>query len=212
MDIVVKLFSAGLLIWFALLAMLITIRVLRGDIETIGLLTESAGSSVTPERVVAVAEAAPTDLEGRAVVRRFLENYLIYTPDSVDRNFAEALNMMTSNLRSYTLSKLRDDDTEGKVKVDYIISDFRVRSLEHVKNTPWTFMVFGVKEVHRLKNRQETSDHIVGRYSVRLAFDRRSEYNASGLLVADYWEQQMVGEKNTGLEQTDDLAREATRK
>jgi len=30
--------------------------------------------------------------------------------------------------------------------------------------------------------------------------------------VADYWEQQMVGEKNTGLEQTDDLAREATRK
>jgi len=39
---------------------------------------------------------------------------------------------------------------------------------------------------------------------------RRSEYNPSGLLVADYWEQQMIGEKNTGLEQTDELTREAT--
>ena len=149
----------------------------------------------------AVAETAPTDLEGRAVVRRFLENYLIYTPDSVDRNFAEALNMMTSNLRSYTLSKLRDDDTEGKVKEDHIISDFRVRSLEHVKNTPWTYLVFGVKEVHRLKNGVEVTDRIVGRYNVRLIEGRRSDVNPSGLLVAEYSEQAMVGDRNGGLVQ-----------
>ena len=31
--------------------------------------------------------AAPTDLEGRAVLRRFLQHYLSYTPDSVTRNF-----------------------------------------------------------------------------------------------------------------------------
>src|SRR5216684_1280306 len=31
-------------------------------------------------------EAAPTLLEGKAVVRRFLEHYLAYTPDSVDRS------------------------------------------------------------------------------------------------------------------------------
>jgi hypothetical protein len=149
----------------------------------------------------AVAEAAPTDLEGRAVVRRFLENYLIYTPDSVDRSFAEALNMMTSNLRSYTLSKLRDDDTEGKVKEDHIISDFRLRSLEHVNNTPWTYMVFGVKEVHRLKNGAEVTDRIVGQYNVRLVEGRRSDVNPSGLLVAEYSEQAMVGDRNSGLVQ-----------
>ena len=153
----------------------------------------------------AVAETAPTDLEGRAVVRRFLENYLIYTPDSVDRNFAEALNVMTSNLRSYTLSKLRDDDTEGKVKEDHIISDFRVRSLEHVKNTPWTYLVFGVKEVHRLKNGAEVTDRIVGRYNVRLVQDRRSESNPSGLLVAEFSEQQMVGERDGDLLQQSKL-------
>jgi hypothetical protein len=63
-----------------------------------------------------------------------------------------------------------------------------------------------------LKNKQETTDQIVGRYNVRLALDRRTEYNPSGLLVADYWEQQMVGDKNTGLSQADELSHEATRK
>jgi VirB8 protein len=147
----------------------------------------------------AAADAAPTDLEGRAVVRRFLESYLIYTPDSVDHNFAEALNMMTGNLQKYTLSKLRDDDTVGKIKDDRIISDFQVRSLEHVKNTPWTYVVFGVKEVHRVKNGAEVTDRIVGQYNVRLVEGRRSDFNASGLLVGEYFEQAMVGDRNTGL-------------
>lgn len=149
----------------------------------------------------AEAEAAPTDLEGRAVVRRFLENYLVYTPDSVDHNFAEALNMMTGNLRSYTFGKLRDDDTVGKIKEDHIISDFTMRSVEHVKNTPWTYVVFGVKEVHRLKTGAEVTDRIVGQYNVRLAEDRRSDLNPSGLRVAEYSEQAMVGDRNNGLVQ-----------
>ncbi len=149
----------------------------------------------------AEAEAAPTDLEGRAVVRHFLDDYLTYTPDSVDHNFAEALNMMTGNLRSYTLSKLRDDDTVGKIKEDHIISDFRMRSLEHAKNTPWTYVVFGVKEVHRLKHGAEVTDRIVSQYNVRLVEDRRSDLNPSGLLVAEYSEQAMVGDRNSGLVQ-----------
>jgi len=149
----------------------------------------------------AEAEAAPIDLEGRAVVRHFLDDYLTYTPDSVDHNFAEALNMMTGNLRSYTLSKLRDDDTVGKIKEDHIISDFKMRSLEHVKNTPWTYVVFGVKEVHRLKHGAEVTDRIVTQYNVRLVEDRRSDLNPSGLRVAEYSEQAMVGDRNSGLVQ-----------
>ncbi len=147
----------------------------------------------------AAAEAAPTDLEGRAVVRRFLERYLAYTPESVDRNLAESLNMMTRNLRVYAINKLRDDDTVGKVKDDHIISDFRIRSIERVKDTPWAYLAFGVKEVHRVHNSTETTDRIVARYDVRLVEERRSEVNPSGLLVAQYSEQQMVGDKETGL-------------
>jgi len=128
---------------------------------------------------------APTDLEGRAVIRQFLRRYLAYTPDSVDRNLAEALNMMTANLRVYSMNKLRDQDTVGKIKSDHMISDFAIRSMEHVKGTPWTYTAFGVKEVHRVKNATEATDQIVGRYNVRLVETTRSEVNPSGLLVAE---------------------------
>src|ERR1700758_4089171 len=162
--------------------------------------------------LASAAEAAPTEVESKAVVRRFLDRYLNYTPATVDKQMADALNMMTGNFRTLVMGRLRDDDTIFKIQDDHIISNFSIRTIDVVKGNPLTYTAFGVKEVHRLKNRQETTDHIVGRYSVRLVFDRRSEYNPSGLLVADYWEQQMVGEKNTGLEQTDELAREATSK
>ena len=142
---------------------------------------------------------APTDLEGRAAVRQFLRRYLAYTPDSVDRNLSEALNMMTANLRVYSMNKLRDEDTVGKIKNDHMISDFEIRSMEHVKGTPWTYTVFGVKEVHRVKNATEATDQIVGQYNVRLVETARSETNPSGLLVAEYGEQQMVGEREAGL-------------
>jgi type IV secretory pathway component VirB8 len=141
----------------------------------------------------------PTDLEGRAVVRRFLERYLAYTPDSADRNLAEALNMMTTNLRAFSMNKLRDEDTIGKIRADHIISDFQIRSVEHVKGAPWTYVVFGVKEVHRVKDGREVTDRIVGRYNVRLVTTARSETNPSGLLVAEYREQQMVGNREAGL-------------
>src|SRR5579859_3136040 len=153
----------------------------------------------------ASAGVAPTDLEGRAVVRQFLRRYLACTPDSVDRNLAEALNMMTANLRVYSMNKLRDEDTVGKIKNDHMISDFEIRSMEHVKGTPWTYTVFGVKEVHRVKNATEATDQIVGQYNVRLVETARSEVNPSGLLVAEYGEQQMVGEREAGLLQKNAL-------
>jgi type IV secretory pathway TrbF-like protein len=153
----------------------------------------------------AAAEAAPTDLEGRAVVKHFLDRYLSCTPDSVDRNLSEALNIMTTNLRTYTLDQLRDSDTVGKIKEDHIISDFQIKSIEHVKSTPWTYVVFGVKEVHQVRKGTEVTDRIVGRYIVRLVEDRRTDDNPSGLLVGEYREQQMVGDRENGLLQHSNL-------
>ncbi len=167
--------------------------------ETVAALKASADASLG---------VAPTDLDGRASVRRFLARYLSYTPDSVDRNLAEALNMMTANLRVFTMNKLRDDDTVGKIKDEHIISDFDIRSVEHVKGTPWTYTIFGVKEVHRVKSGTEVTDQIVGRYNVRLVETARSEANPSGLLVAEYGEQQMVGDHEAGLLQQSGLDKE----
>jgi type IV secretory pathway TrbF-like protein len=148
---------------------------------------------------------APTDLEGRAIVRRFLNRYLSYTPDSVDQNLAEAVNMMTANLRQFTMTKLSDQDTVGKIRADHIISDFRVHAIERAKDSPWTYTVFGVKEVHRVKAGTEVTDQIIGRYSIRLVETLKSEANPSGLLVAEYGEQQMVGRHEGGLLQQSDL-------
>lgn len=166
--------------------------------------TAALSASIDPPSN-ASPNGAPTDIEGRAVVRQFLIRYLAYTPDSVDRNFAEALNMMTANLRLYTLNRLRDDDTVGKIRADHVIADFEIRSIDHVKDTPWTYTVFGVKEVHRVRNQTETTDQIVAKYNVRLVETARTESNPSGLLVAEYGEQQMVGDRETGLLQRSDL-------
>jgi type IV secretory pathway TrbF-like protein len=159
-----------------------------------GVLSGQAGTSDP-----AADSPAPTDLEARAVLRRFLQHYLSYTPDSVTRNFAESLNLMTANLRKLTMDKLRDNDTIGKIQQDQIISDFRIRSIERSKNSPWSYVVFGVKEVHKMKDGREVTDRIVGQYNLRLAEERRNELNPSGLLVADYYEQQMVGERDNNL-------------
>lgn len=155
----------------------------------------------------AADSAPPTDLEGRAVLRRFLQHYLSYTPDSVARNFAESLNMMTANLRKLTMDKLRDEDTLGKIQQDQVISDFRIRSIERSKDSPWSYLVFGVKEIHKIKNGTEVTDRIVGQYNLRLVEERRTELNPSGLLVADYSEQQMVGERDNGLLQRSELGK-----
>jgi hypothetical protein len=42
----------------------------------------------------------------------------------------------------------------------------------------------------------ESTDRLVSRYNIRLLQDRRTESNPSGLLVAEFSEQQMVGERD----------------
>lgn len=153
----------------------------------------------------AKTETAPASVEGRAVVRRFLASYLNYTPTSVDRQLAEALNMMTQNLRQFTLNRLRQEDTVGKVKEDTITSRFKLDAIEPYEKQPWTYVVFGVKEVSRIQQQTERTDRIVARYTVRLVQEPRSELNPNGLLVAEYKEEQMVGEKDFSLEQRSKL-------
>jgi hypothetical protein len=72
--------------------------------------------------LASAATAAPTEVEAKAVVRRFLDRYLNYTPDTVDRQMADALNMMTGNFRTLVLARLRDEDTINKIQDDHIVS------------------------------------------------------------------------------------------
>ncbi len=151
-------------------------------------------------------ENSPGEVEGRAIARKFLTNYLTYTPANVERQYAEALNMMTLNFRQLTMNKFREEDILGKVKMDAITSSIKIRSIEPAQGMPWTFQVFAAKEVHRLNQQHiEYTEKMVCRYQVRLVYMGRSAINPTGLYVGEFWEQQMVGEKDTDLDQKSGL-------
>ena len=137
----------------------------------------------------------PTEFEKRAFVRLFLERYLNFSPTNVSRNWADSLNMMTANLRRTAYAGMQKDDFIGKIEDDQTTSEFQLRSLETSKNDPLTYTAFGVKEVHHLHEHNETIDKVVSEFHVRLLFERRSEENPSGLLIGEYWEREIEGEK-----------------
>jgi hypothetical protein len=156
----------------------------------------------SPLLSVSVAQgssAEPTEFEKRAFVRLFLERYLNFSPASVANNWAEGLNMMTANLRRLTLNALKSDNTVGKISDEQMTSLFHLRMIEPAKDDPLSFSVYGVKEVHRVRDHKEDFDKIVGEYHIRLVSEKRSEQNPSGLMVAEYWERQIEGEKRDAI-------------
>jgi hypothetical protein len=130
-----------------------------------------------------------------AFVRRFLTSYLNYSPSDVDDHWAASLNMMTRNLRAYTLKALADNDARGKIDGDQIQSAFHLREIDPIPSEPLTFVAYGVKDVHHLSNGAETTDHFVNEYRVRLIPDKRSDVNPDGLWIAEYSERPIDGER-----------------
>jgi hypothetical protein len=147
----------------------------------------------------------PTEFEKRAFVRLFLERYLNFSPTNVSRNWADSLNMMTANLRRTAYAGMQKDDFIGKIEDDQTTSEFQLRSLEAAKDAPLTYTAFGVKEIHHIHQHNETIDKVVSEFHVRLLLEKRSEENPSGLLIAEYWEQEIEGEKRDWVLQQADL-------
>ena len=162
------------------------------------------GQSKPLVSVIQGQEAEPNDFEKTAFVRQFLDRYLNFTPGNVSRNWADALNMTTSNLRRSMLKQMTDDNTVGKVQDEQMRSDFKLRApIEVTPDNPLTLRTFGVKEVHRVREHGEAIDRIVSEFRVRLAVEKRSETNPSGLLIAEFSEQPIEGEKRDRLLKAD---------
>ena len=153
------------------------------------------------------ADAEPTELEKWAFAKLFLDHYLTFSPSNVSRNWADALNMMTSNLRRLALAKMQKEDLITKIEDQQTRSEFHLRRLESAKDSPLTYTAFGVKEIHKLsEDHSETSDKIVSEFHIRLVVENRSKENPSGLLIADYWEEKIEGEKRNLVLQESELA------
>lgn len=175
--------------------------VIRVDASGTAVAVDSKLAAKSPLLISQGASAEPSDFEKTAFVRLFLQRYLNFSPDSVNRNWADGLNMMTSNLRRATLSAIEKDNVVGKIQDDQITSVFHMRSLEPTKDDPLSFTAFGVKEVHHVRDHQETSDKLVGEFHIRLITERRSEANPSGLLIAEYGERLIEGERRDAIAQ-----------
>ena len=139
-----------------------------------------------------------------AFVKRFLSSYLNYSAADVDERWASSLNMMTRNLRAETIKAMADDNTRGKIDDGQIESVFHLRELSVVSGEPLTYLVYGVKDVHRLSKGTEMTDHFVNEYRVRLIADRRSDVNPDGLWIAEYSERPIDGERREHILATPD--------
>lgn len=131
----------------------------------------------------------------QAFVKRFLSNYLNYSPVNVDDRWASSLNMMTRNRRNEILKALAADNTRGKIDDEQIQSVFHLREIDPDPSDPLAFHIYGVKDVHHLTNGTEVTDHFVNEYRVRLIADRRSDVNPDGLWIAEYSERPIDGER-----------------
>jgi hypothetical protein len=142
------------------------------------------------------ANAAPDELEKKGFIRLFFDRYLNFSPETVNRNWADALNMETSNLRRASLAAMEKDNVVGRIQDEQITSVFHLRSIELTKDDPLAFTVYGVKEVHRVRDHQEATEKMVGEYRIRLIGERRTEENPNGLLIAEYGERLIEGERH----------------
>ena len=150
--------------------------------------------------------AEPSEFEKRAFVRQFLDRYLNFSPSNVSRNWADSLNMMTANLRRTAFGGMQKENLVGKIQDDQSTSEFQLRSLEAAKDDPLTYTAFGVKEIHHLHDHNESVDKVVSEFHVRLVVEKRSEQNPSGLLIGEYWERAIEGEKRDWALQQADFA------
>jgi hypothetical protein len=147
----------------------------------------------------------PTELEKWAYAKSFLDHYLNFSSTNVSANWAAALNMMTANLRHTVMTKMQTENLIGKIQDEQTRSEFHLRRLESSKESPLTFTAYGVKEIHHVRDdHSESTEKIVSEFRIRLTSEKRSRENPAGLLVAEFWEQPIEGEKRDSTLQSTD--------
>ena len=156
---------------------------------------------------------APDEYEKQAFIKRFLNRYLTYDPHTLGQNWADAVNMMTSNLRRSALGQMETNGVVGKLEDEQAMSSLKLSSLEVTKEGPQTYEGFGVRIVHTMVNGSEQTNKLVEQYHIRLVTLERSSANPDGLLVGEYWARQIEGEKRNavlmGTPGTDGIGAEA---
>lgn len=150
---------------------------------------------ILPVNILKEAAGPCMDIEIPPGVAVLVKHDLNYAPANVDERWAASLNMMTRNLRGYTVKAMKDGNIRGKIDDDQTQSVFHLHEIDPTPGDPLAFTAYGVKEVHHLKDGTEVTDRLVNEYHVRLVADQRSELNPDGLWIAEYGERSLDGER-----------------
>jgi hypothetical protein len=137
------------------------------------------------------ASEAPTADEKENYVRTFVTNYMNYDVNSLASNWATALNMMSSNLRSAALAEFRKDNTVGRLEHENVRSSLTIKSVEIDPTNPFVYHVYGVRTVDKTIHNDAQEVQLVEAYQVTLATTKRTVDDPSGLLIADFSIQQI---------------------
>ena len=166
-----------------------------GQAQVVSPYGANAHRGLLPPVLASARTVGPDEYEKQAFIKQFLGHYLSYDPHTLGQNWADAMNMMTSNLRHTAIQQLQKDNTVGKLEGEQAMSTLKLSSLEPSKENPLTYEAFGVRTIHRMVNEHEISDKLVEQYHLRLVSMERSADNPDGLLVGEYWSRQIEGEK-----------------
>ena len=150
--------------------------------------------------------STPSDIEGRAMARRFLSTYLTYTPANVERQYADALNMMTANLRRSHHEQISRGRHARK-------NQNRLHHVEHQDSLDRarSERAVDVSDFRRERNSpaQGAADRADREDGVPLSgasgVQRPNAATANGSLVGEFWEDQLVGERDIDLDQRSTL-------
>jgi hypothetical protein len=162
-------------------------------------LTASVRPSAAPQRLPLLRPrrwAGADSLEARALVGFELSRLYPRNRRSEFRGFPEHDDCQPS---SYTLGKLRDDDTVED-QTDRITSQLKIRTMIREGHSLDVYRVRR-KGVHRVRDRVESTDRLVSRYNIRLLQDRRTE-SVPATSRSRVLEQQMVSERRRLLQQS----------
>ena len=166
-----------------------------GDAQVVSPYGVGVHRGLLPAVLASAHSAGPDEYEKQAFLKQFLGHYLTYDPHTLGQSWADAMNMMTSNLRHTAVAQLQKDNTVGKLEDEQAMSTLKLSSLEPSREDPMTYEAFGVRTVHRMVNEHEITDKLVEQYHLRLVSMERSADNPNGLLVGEYWSRQIEGEK-----------------
>ena len=167
----------------------------NGQAQVVSPYGASKRRGLIPAVLAGARSAGPDEYEKQAFIKQFLNHYLTYDPHTLGQNWADAMNMMTGNLRHTAISQLQRDNTVGKLEDDQALSTLKISNLEASKDDPLTYQAFGVRTVHKMVNDHETIAKLVEQYHIRLVSAERSADNPNGLMIGEYWSKQIEGEK-----------------